>query len=1047
MRKTIHVLRITFLQVVLGLFLVGSAQATNGKIFSTTISGTVMDETDQTLVGVNVLEKGTLNGTVTDRDGKFTLTVENEKSVLVFSYIGYTVQEVTAGNLTSLNIKLLPDVATLGEVVVVGYGTSKKSDIITSVASVKPENLNKNATLDIAEMMRGKAAGVYVTTTDAGPGGSSRITIRGVSSIRKDVNGNTVSNPLIIADGIAIGSINDINPADIESMDILKDAASQAIYGSRAGDGVIIITTKRGKGDKVSINYNGYYGTQTAKRNFDVYTGPEFAQLKREAERATNGNIYKPDASFFSANEMEAIAENRNIDWSKEVMQPATIQNHNISFNAGSEKTKVYFGANHQAMTGIVPTTDIQKTTIRFNLDQTLTKWLKVGLNNSFQWSTSSDPSVTGTNGVVRQVVTASPLGNIYNADGSYNVRPGGNQESFNPLLNLAETQNTITNRNDIINVFVDISPIKGFNNRINMSRRSWNYKGLNYSTKLSESGVASGFANGYIEYQENAEWTFENITSYHTNIQNHSLDFTLVESAIQSNYYQFRNTSSKIPNDILGIYGLTTAEIQTPEINGNQRRLLSGVGRIEYDYLSKYSASVSARIDGSSVFGANNKWATFSSVAAGWTLSKENFMTSIKPINFLKLRASYGSVGYQAIEPYQSQSLADQLDYISGLSTRVPGYAPGATLANPNLKWETSTSLNLGLNFELFESRITGSIEAYDKRTTDMLIKKKLPPIGYADQWDNIGEVQNKGVELNIEGVILQKNDLTVKAGAMFSVNRNKILHLYGDADGDGIEENDEGNNFFIGQPIEIYRQPKYAGVWQGKEVYGEDAEFNPVTGKWEVNGVQATVVIDESTGLPLIDPLLTSGAITKAPVPGTVKLEDKNKDGKIDKDDNYITSRYPKWIGSFNLNASYKGFDFSMDIYTVQGITKNNQFLYDYTVGGDLRGNRNGIKVDYWTPENPAQWYPQPNAGTSPAGFTNIGLEDGSFWRLQNITIGYKLPSALLSKIKFNNARVYVTGQNLITKTDFQAYSPDQDLTSYPMTRNFIFGLSFGL
>jgi TonB-linked SusC/RagA family outer membrane protein len=1031
-QKPLPVLRNTLVEFLMGLFLLCSMQANAEKMLSIKVTGIVVDQADQPLVGVNVIEKGTINGTVTDSDGKFTLAVENEKSVLVISYIGYTVQEKTVNNLTKIDIKLIPETATLGEIVVVGYGTSRKQDVITSITSVKPEALTRNASLDIGEMMRGKVAGVYITTNDAGPGGSSKIQIRGQSSL------SAGSDPLVIADGIQIGSINDINPADIESMDILKDAAAQAIYGARAANGVVLITTKRGKTGKLTVNYDGYFGTQTAKRNFDVYTGQEFAQLKREADRAVNGNIMRADALIFSADELAAIAENRSIDWSGEVLKSATIQNHNISFSAGSEKTKLYFGTNYQNMTGIVPTTRINRTTVRLNLDQTLTKWLKVGVNTSFQLAISSDPDVAG---IVRQVVTASPLGNIYNPDGSYNVRPGGNQESFNPLLNLNEIDNSKNARNDIVNVFADISPMKGFNNRINLSRRSWNNKELNYNSRLSESGVVNGAANGSIYFQENAEWQLENITSYKTSIRDHNLNFTLVESAIESNYYDFRNSSSQIPNDILGIYGLTSALVNVPTIGGNRRRLLSIAARAEYDYQSKYSIGITARADGSSVFGSENKWGYFPAVALGWTLSKENFLANVKAISFLKLRASYGSVGNQAIAPYGSLALSNQVDYLFG-ADRVSGFSPGSQLANPTLKWETSTTFNAGADFELFNGRLNGSVDVYDKRTTDMLVYRQLnSSIGYSNQPDNIGEVQNKGIELSLDGVLLRKNDLTIKAGGMFTMNKNAIISLYGDLNNDGIQDDDVANNWFVGQPISIYRQPKYLGVWQGTEVY-PGSTFNPATGKWEIGGVQAPVAVNEATAQPLKDPFTNA-----TPKPGTPKIEDVNNDGKIDAADSRITSQNPKWIGSFNLNASYKGFDFSMDVYTVQGIIRNNQFLYDYTAGGDLRGNRNGIKVDYWTPENPASLYPQPNAGTSPPGMFNIGLQDASFWRLQNITIGYKLPSNLISKIKLSKARVYVTAQNLITKTNYQAYSPEQDLYAYPMTRNLIFGLSLSL
>lgn len=996
------------------------------------IQGTVKDEQGTTLPGVSVLVKGTNQGTVTGADGKFSIKVLNPESVLVFRYIGYLDQEIKVADQRNLNVKLRASASNLDEVVVVGYGTQKKSDIISSVASIKPDNATRNVTLDVGEMLRGKAAGVQVTTNDAGPGGSSSILIRGRSSL---AGGNS---PIVIADGVPIGSINDLNPNDIASIEILKDAAAQAIYGARASNGVILITTKRGKVGATTIDYNAYYGTQTVHRNFDVYSGPEFAQLKREADRAVNNNIMRSDDLIFSGDELQAIAENRSIDWSKEVLQPSTIQNHNLSFTSGTDKTKLYVGSNYQDMHGIVPTTNIRKGTIRINLDQELKSWLKIGFNTSFQSSKSDDPGVSG---ILRQVVTASPLGNIYNPDGTYNVRPGGNQESFNPLLNLQETQNDTRNRNDIINVYLDIKPFKGFNNRINASRRSWNYKSLDYNTKLSESGVASGAANGSIYFQDNREWLLEDIISYNTKIKKHNFDFTFVGSATQQDYTNFRNSASKIPNDILGIYGLEAALINIPNIGGNSRRLVSGVGRVQYDYNSKYYLTLSARADGSSVFGADNKWGYFPAMALGWNIYKESFLANFKQLTNLKLRASYGSVGNEAIPPYGSLSLADQRDYLFG-NNQISGYTPGSSLSNPKLKWETSTTLNLAVDFAMFKDRLSGTAEFYNTNTTDLLVNRQLnSSIGYTTQPYNIGEIQNRGIELQLDGIPIQtKKGLTVRMGILFSKNKNEIKKLYGDLNGDGIEDDDVANNWFIGQPIEIYRQAKFIGIWQGTEVY-PGSTFNPVTGRWEKNGAQAPVATD-ANGQPLIDPFTG-----KTPVPGTVKLEDKNGDGKINADDNYITSKYPKWSGSFNLSASYKGFDFSMDVYTVQGVTKQNQFLYDYTAGGDLRGNRNGIKVDYWTPENPSNTYPQPNAGTSPPGMYNLGLQDASYWRLQNVTLGYTFPARMVAKLKISNLKVYATAQNLITSTKYQAYSPEQDLYAYPATRNFIFGLKFGL
>ncbi len=999
---------------------------------SKTITGKVFSADNVPLAGATVQLKNSKTSVTSGTDGRFSISVpENSSGILVVTYVNYESREMVIGTLTNVEVSMVQIATGLNEVVVIGYGSQKKSDIISSVASVKPEKATRNVTLDVGEMLRGKVAGLQVTTNDAGPGGSSDIEIRGRASIS---GGNS---PIVIADGVRIGSINDLNPNDILGIEILKDAAAQAIYGARASNGVILITTKRGKAGKLTINYSGYYGTQTAKRNFDVYSGPEFAQLKREADRAVNNNIMRSDALIFSADELAAIAENRTIDWSKQVLQPATIHNHDLSFSAGNDKTKLYVGTNFQNMTGIVPTTNIKKGTIRVNLDQELKSWLKIGLNTSFQSSISNDP---GVGGIVRQVVTASPLGNIYNPDGSYNVRPGGNQESFNPLLNLQETDNFKRNRNDILNIFIDISPIKKFNNRINLSRRSWNYKESNYETKLSESGVASGYANGYLYFQDNVEWQVEDIITYETKIKNHNLNFTAVGSVSEQDYTNFRNSSNQIPNDILGIYGLESAGINTPTIGGNKRRLLSTVGRVQYDYLSKYYVTLSARADGSSVFGADNKWGYFPAIALGWNIHKEKFMAAIPQLSNLKLRASYGSVGNEGIPPYGSLSLADQRDYLFG-GVRVSGFTPGSSLSNPKLKWETSTTLNLALDFGLFNNRISGTIEYYKTNTTDLLVNRQLnASIGYSTQPFNIGEILNSGIEVQLDATPIQTKDLRVQTGILFSRNRNKILRLYGDLNGDGKEDDDVANNWFIGKPIEIFRQPTYLGVWQGTEVY-PGSTFNPTTGKWELNGVQAPVALDKN-GLPIKDPFTG-----RTPVPGTTKILDLNGDGKINADDNVITSRYADWMGSFNINASYKGFDISMDIYTVQGITRNNQFLYDYTAGGDLRGNRNGIKVDYWTPENPAPWYPQPNAGTSPPGMTNLGLQDASYWRLQNLSLGYNFPERISSKLKFNTLRVYVTAQNLITITDYKAYSPEQDLYAYPMTRNFIFGIKFGL
>lgn len=953
------------------------------------ITGVIYNENGMPLPGASIIEKGTQNGTQSDFDGQFSLVVKNTDAILIITYIGYISQEIPVGNQKNINITLAESVEGLEEIVVIGYGSRSKKDVMSAISSVKPEEVTKVVSTDLGEMLRGKAPGVQVTLNSAAPGSSSNILIRGNRSIGGQLGAG--NGALIIVDGITVGDINSINPADIDSIDILKDAAAQAIYGARASNGVILITTKRGTSGKPKISFSSLYGIQEIIPNFDVFTPQEYIQLKREAFRTINGGEFIPDEEVFGPLELESIASGNFINWRDQLLGSAPIQNHTVSLSSGTENSQIYLSANFRAQEGVIPNTNFKEGNFRLNVSQTINDWLRIGVNSSAQISERNNPDVDD---ILRRVVIASPLGQIYNEDGSLRLYPNGFQDLTNPLIDVFETSQVTQDRNDLIHLYADVSPFKNFNYRVNISRRSYNNSRESYETALSAAGAANGFlGEGSARYRRFSEWQLENVFTYSLKKGKSNFDFTAVQSIIENNFSGFNLNADNTANDVLGFYGLDIAEVLNPSFSNNRRRFLSFVGRVEYNYARKYYMTVSARSDGASVFGSNNKWGYFPALSAGWNIDEENFLKESNVINTLKLRTSYGSVGNADIIPYTSIATGNLLPYVFQDDVLI-GYSPGGTLSNPDLKWETSTTTNVGLDFGLWNNRLSGTFEFYNISTTDLLIRQSIEAsTGYDDRWNNIGEVQNRGVEINMNGVIIDNDDLKIQLGFNYTRNRNKIIELYGDG------EDDIANRFFIGQPINVYFTQLYDRIWQ------------------ENDDIENSYMPDAQ--------------------PGDIKVKDKNNDGVLDEEDQYIISRDPDWFGTFSLRANYKGIDLSADVITVQGVTRLNQYLNNYNFGGTLRGDRNQIAVDYWTPENPGGYYPRPREGNDPANVITLGYEDASFVRLQNLTLGYTLPNSILSKLKLSNFRLYITGQNLFTWTDFLSYSPEQTPENYPEAR----------
>lgn len=980
-----------------------------------TVSGKVADATGGGLPGVAVVVKGTTKGTITDVDGNYNLANIPANSTLVFSFVGMKTLEIAVGNKGTINASLVEESIGLDEVVAVGYGTQKKSDVVSSVTSIKAVDLIKTPTSDVGEMLRGRATGVQITASNASPGSNSSIEIRG----KRSINGG--NDPLVIADGVQVSSINDVNPYDIASMEILKDAAAQAIYGARASNGVILITTKRGESGKTIVDYNAYYGAQALQKHFDVYSGEEYANYRREAFRTDNNDKYLSDNVIFSPDELESINKGQYIDWMKEITRIASVTNHNVSLTTGTDRTKVFSAVSYLNQEGIVKGSNYDKTLIRLNVDHKINNWVKVGINTSWQLANKDYPgeSEGSTPGsMLQRAVITSPLGKIYNSDGSFKLHPGDVQDSFNPLMDLNEVTNLTKERKDLMNIFMDISPIKGLNYRLNASRNSANQNLTNYYSAKSTLGViAGGKGFGKITYNENIQWQLENILTYDFKFKDdkNKLNLLFIQSIVKNEASNFINKSTNFPNDVIGIYGLSAAEFNQPFISGYERTLSSFGARIQYDYLKKYFITASLRADGSSVFGENNKWGYFPAVAAGWNVYKEDFLKDSKTVNNLKLRLSYGSVGNEGISPYQSLNTAVKLDYMFA-GAKTLGLSPSEYLANPDLRWETSTTFNTALDFGLFSNRLSGNIEFYNTRTRDLLVDRALNAVtGYSMMKTNIGNIENQGLEISLNGDIIRKRDFTLKAGISFNTNRNKILSLYGtDANGDGVEDDDIANNWFVGHPIDVYYQYKPIGIWQTTD---DIAHSN-----------------------------------TPGSKPGDVKLWDKDPtDGALNASDRVITKQDPDWYGAFTIDMTYKGFDMSANLYTVQGRVTDNVYLRMYQYGGAARGILSGIKRNYWTPENTSGTSVRPRESNNPPFTDFTGLQDASFIRLQNLTLGYTIPKRTLESLKLSKLRFYVTGQNLFTITKFQSFSPENNESGttssfYPDAVSVVGGIQIG-
>ena len=981
---------------------------------STFVKGTVFSKDDnQSIPGVNVVVKGTSHGVSTDIDGRFSIQAE-AKDILVFSFIGFQPQEVKVGVQKEISVVLVPVSTNLDEVVVVGYGSKKKSDLIGAVSSVINSELIAIPSSDIQGMLRGQVAGLAVSVANAAPGGSSNVLLRGVNSLK----GGT--SPLYVVDGLPIDNINEINVNDIETVSVLKDASAQAIYGARASNGVILITTRRGVNSKGKINvtYDGYLTFQNVSKQLKLFSADQYIQLRREAFRgddadSANGWIgqYKPDSVIFNPTELRNIQNGTYVDWLEEAFKKnALLTKHDIAISGGNEHTKYSASVGIFYQDGIRLSSDYKRYNGKVVLDQDVTKWLTVGVSayySHYVQNLETQP-LTG-------FITFSPIARLYDANGNMNEYPLDDYKSVNPLWWDQTQDSTYIGDRGIYTGYLEIHPVSipGLKYHLNGSfDNSYRQAGGFHSMEDPNKYIGKGYIN--VTYRKLWNYNIENIITYEAKaFKTHRYDITLMQSIYERDETNTSTIATKLANDFFGLNSLGSATETAVGRTEQNRSMVSFMGRVNYIINDKYLFNFTIRADGSSVFGSNNKWGYFPSGAFSWNMQNEQFMKDISWISESKIRLSAGQIGNEGIQPYGSLALAADAFYVSN-GVPIIGYLPGATLPNPDLKWETTTTFNLGYDFSVLKSRLFGSIEVYKKITTNLLVLREIPSgLGYSRIPDNLGEITNSGVEASLNGFIVSNHDLSWMVGAKFALNKNMLTKgvLQDPVTGDYID--DKVNGWFIGQPVNVYYDYKFDGIWQ----IGDDIANSP-------------------------QPKAHPGDIRVADVSGP----DGIPDGIITTDDRVVIPRDPKFIMSFNTTLKYKGLEFSADVYYVNGATRSNQFMSDYNSGGTMQGGLNGVYRDYWLPETGGNvaFRPHYENGNVTPYISTLNYQNASYVRITNITIAYNLPSSWLKSMKMSRFKIYVRGDRLFTFTKYQSFGPETDPDDYPESRDVTVGVN---
>jgi TonB-linked SusC/RagA family outer membrane protein len=954
------------------------------------VRGTVTEQgVNAPVAAANVAVKNGTARTQTNDAGEFTLRVGTLNDTLVVSRIGFQQVEVPLAGRNTVTVAMVRTAVQLSEMVVVGYGTQRREDVTGSIASVDSTRLQDKPNTSVVQALQGATPGVTVTTTGSGAEPSIDVLIRGRNSITAS------TDPLVVVDGIPYdGSLAEINPSDIASLDVLKDASAAAIYGSRGSNGVILVTTKRGTPGKPRLSYDGYFGASEIVNLPRMMTGQEFSLVK--CQHISDGVTCTPDQveATLTPSEQEVLAATGGTDWLGLATRTGHQQQHSMSASGGDENTRYFLGGSLLDVAGVARNDDFDRYTLRLNVTQNVRPWLSLGTNTQFARTDRSGLAASFSDAFLM-----NPLTTPRNPDGTLTIYPWPEDVFFNnPLQGLDAVDRDINNRVFTSNYLqVDLPFVEGLSYRINGGLDNATGESRRYYGRTTQIG-SEVQGRAVLDDDRRFDWTVENILRYTHDFGRSNIDVTTLYSSQSSRVENNGLNAQGFPNDVLTYYQANVAALLEPDASQTQRRMLSQMARVNYSFDNRYLVTGTVRRDGYSGFGANNKYGVFPSLALGWNASNEAWWPG-DVVNSLKLRLSYGLSGNQAVTPYRTLSRLTDMSYVDG-GISAPGYRP-STLGNPDLKWETSRNLNLGLDFGLWTDRLRGSLDVYQTRTSDLLLARAISPThGITSITQNIGEVKNHGVEVQLIGRVLDRGDVTWDADFNVAMNRNEIVDLYGNG------ENDVLNGWFIGQPIDVNYNYVFDGIWQE----GDDI----------------------------------AGSAQPTARPGDIRYRDLNGDGKIsaDSDRTFIGSLQPKYTAGLTNTVRWRQFQLSALLTTVQGVTRSNALIATNQLLPEVR--RNSVMRTYWTAENPINTYPANREGVNPLGLAMY--QDASYVRLRDVTLSYTLDAALAGRLQVNNARLYVSGRNLATWTDWVGLDPElNQQRAVPQSRTIIGGVAF--
>lgn len=960
------------------------------------VSGTVLDNSGQPVIGASIVVVGQSKlGTVTDIDGKFSIAIPATSKKIEVSYIGMVSQVIEAKAGTPMKIIMKDNLKDLDEVVVIGYGVVKKRDLTGSMTSIKSEDIVATPTTNALESLQGKVAGLDMTKSSGQTGSGLSFSIRGNRSL------NASNTPLIIVDGIPYGTDIDINPNIIESMEILKDASSTAIYGSRGANGVILITTKKGTQGKTKVTYNGYYSTNSVAAYPERMNLQEWANFKREAYKADGQWASEADDAKIFGSAYDAVKSNQDVDWVDLLMKDGSQTSHSISISNGSEKTSFNLAFEYMKEQGLVKLDNLSRYNTTLGISHKVTKDFKLNFNMVYTFQNQNirrDP--------LNRAIYESPYGDVYNEDGSINPLPFNDGQTISPIAEEAAGvyKNNRRTSHLVGNIGANWNIIKNLTLTSTFGLDRKDVRNGHFADQYTHDG-AGDYSVADATNETEMNWSWENTLNYNFKIDKHDFSVMAGNALYQNEAETYTGSGHDIISPSMLFYNLGALQ-NSQKISSNyiKTTMASFFGRINYKFNEKYLLTLTVREDGSSVLASKHKWGFFPSAAFAWRMKEEKFLKDVEWLYNLKLRLSYGISGNSAVSAYQTQGGLGKTMYSfinNGVEGGAYGYYPALT-PNTALGWEKTATTNFGIDFGFLNNRISGSIDLYYQNTYDLLMQKKVPTsTGYSISWDNIGKTENKGVEIVLNTANIVNKDFKWNTDLTFTLNREKIKEL---ADG---SDRDISNGWFVGQPIKTHYGLKKLGIWQLNE---------------------------------------TEEAAKYGEKPGRIKIYDKNKDFKIDNDNDRVIlgSEVPDFVMGMNNTFRYKDFDLRVFMYWRQG-----QTLHAEAAGyGSFRNQGDpGLKFNYWTEDNPTNDFPRPEKSFSSSDprLESLGYVDGSYLKIKEITLGYSLPKTWISKINASKVRVYCSLKNFFTFSHFDNYDPERGGSlSYPMTKQAVFGLN---